>query len=115
MPERRPDPDPDPDPDSDPDPDPDPGVATSSTASPWMARPGPANNSGTRNVNGFDERGAHCFTYAICTPVVESTRSAASISEVNRIGKRGDPAYSESMASRTASIRAALCGWKKRA
>ena len=80
-----------------------------------MARPRPANNSGTRNSSGLDDRGAHCFTYAICTPVVESTRSAASIRDVNRSGNRGDPAYSESMASRTASIRAALRGWKKRA
>ena len=80
-----------------------------------MARPGPSSNSGTRSSSGLADRGAHCFTYAICTPVVESTRSAASMSDVNRRGNNGDPAYSESMASRTASIRAALCGWKKRA
>ena len=80
-----------------------------------MAHPAPTRSSGTRSSSGLNDRGDHCFTYAICTPVVESTRSAASMRLVNNKGNRGDPAYSESMASRTASIRAALCGWKNRA
>ena len=53
---------------------------------------GPARSSGTRSCNGLNDRGAHCFTYAIWTPVVESTRSAASMSDVNRSGNKGDPA-----------------------
>ena len=80
-----------------------------------MARPVPASRSGTRSSNGLNDRAAHCFTYAICTPVVESTRSAASMSDVNSKGYRGDPAYSDSMASRAASIRSAFSGWKNRA
>ncbi len=77
-----------------------------------MARPGPARSSGTRSSNGLNDRGAHCFTYAIWTPVVESTRSAASMSDVNRSGYKGDPAYSDSRQSRAASIRAAFSGRK---
>ena len=48
-------------------------------ASPWTACPAPASSDGTRKLERCCERGAHCLTYAICTPVVESTRSAASI------------------------------------
>ena len=43
-----------------------------------------------RSSSGRNERAAHCFTYAIWTPVVESTRSAASIRLVSRIGKSGE-------------------------
>ena len=39
-----------------------------------------------RSSSGRYDRGAHCFTYAICTPVVESTRSAASIRLVSSTG-----------------------------
>jgi hypothetical protein len=47
-------------------------------------------SSGARNSSGRNERGAHFFTYAICTPVVESTRSAASMRLVNRTGYSGE-------------------------
>jgi hypothetical protein len=44
--------------------------------------------------------------------VVESTRSAASSRLVSRTGHRSVPAYSVSMASRTASMRAPFSGRK---
>ena len=74
----------------------------------------PSSNCGTSSRSGLNERGAHCLTYAICTPVVESTRSAASSRLVSRIGSSGVPAWSTAIASRMASIRSPLCGWKNR-
>ena len=59
------------------------------SASPSSARPGPASRCGTSRRSGLYERGAHSLTYAICTPVVESTRSAASSRLVSRIGSSG--------------------------
>src|SRR5256885_801285 len=58
-----------------------------STASARRAVPaGPAGISGVRNSRGRLARGAHSFRNAICTPVVESTRSAASTSAGSRTG-----------------------------
>src|SRR5664280_1026640 len=48
------------------------------------------------------------------SPLVESTRSAASRRLVRSTGHSGLPAYSASMASRTASMRAPLAGRKNR-
>jgi hypothetical protein len=52
--------------------------------------------------------------YAIWSPVVESTRSAASISEVSSTASSSGPRPFLAMASRMASTRAPFFGWKNR-
>jgi len=50
-----------------------------------VTAPLPGSRSGSRSSSALYERADHPLRYAICSPVVESTRSAASISEVSNI------------------------------
>ena len=77
---------------------------------------GPGTTAGSRSSSALNERGAHCFTYAIWRPHVESTRSAASSRLVeHQAALDAVRAPSRSISSRIASTRIPLCGWKNRA
>ena len=83
-------------------------------ASPATVRPLPGSSSGRRRTRSWCARGAHCLRYAIWTPVVESTRSAASMRLVSSTGWSGESAYSVARRVRIASMRAPFFGWKNR-
>ena len=85
-------------------------AAASAFASSRNATPAPGMSNGMRSSIALNERGAHSFRYAIWSPVVESTRSAASSSDVSRIARSTRSPLIRSISSRIASMRRPLRG-----